>query len=262
MNLLLVIFLMIAVLAIVMGIALFFGYKKAEKILGKEAAMQNTRLTLRTSLFTILAIAAIFTVLYLIFKDEFALIMPYVSISFYLLPVFLFFLPFFALMILKKRWVGNLILDVGKNKQHELLKKVAWFELGLGIAYFLFILSIINGSSLMRLQGFSQAISLIFMGLFFFALSQSGLRLYENGIYVMHAFVRWENVKSFKIEQVQQNTLRITYKNSIPFIPGILNVALPEGKKDVVEQLLREKFPILEIKDAALSNIGIVNEPI
>jgi hypothetical protein len=247
----------------VLTASLFIGYKRAEKIIGRAAAWQNTKVGIKSSIFSILAIVSIFFLVFLFSGHDFAKTLPYLLIFTSFSFVFLFFIPFFVLILVKKKWLGAELLDVGRNAQNRSFIAVAWFQLALGVPFCFFSI-FLNLNSDLNVTGIlilSQSLFLVGSGFVSLALSKSGLKFYENGVYGMHAFIRWENFINFKIEKTKQNTLRMKYKNSMPFVPGFLNFALPVEKREVVEEFLRAKLPGLEEREIVSQEIGASNEP-
>jgi hypothetical protein len=224
--------------------SLTFGYFLAKSAIGEKAANQNT----------LLAIVGILVGI--------AMVLPFIILpnginKFGYFQAFLFFAGFgflVARVVRGNKFMGEVVKILGRNQQNKILFWVGVLQLVVQPIAFLLILPALLDGGVDFLEFFTKAggvLNAILFGVYAVYFGNSPTQLQENGLSMMGMSIRWEKISEYKFENIKQNTFRAKYKYDIPFIPGIINLAVSDADKIILQEILQQKLPHLgEIRAA------------
>ncbi len=225
-------------------LSLVAGYFLAKSAIGEKAAKQNI-------LFGIIGMPV-----GIVIVSPFILI-PDGSDKFGYFQAFTFFLiaGFLVTRVIRgNQFMGEVIKVLGRNQQNKILFWVGVLQLVMQpIALFLILPSLLDGG-ISFLEFFTKAgsaLNTILFGVYAIYFGNSPTQLHKNGITIMGMRILWGKISEYKFENIRQNTFRAKYKYDIPFIPGIINLAVSDVDKIVLQEVLQQKLPHLgEIRAA------------
>ncbi len=233
------IYIFIGIFSLVFIIGLITGFFIAKNAVGEKAAKQNLLITVPSMI-----IGLVISVPFLLFKNGLQ-IFGFLSIIFSI-----FALIFLAFHHFKNRnFTGTHIQTFSKNQQHKILFWSGIVQLVLQTVLLVFSLWLASRrfpsiSSTFYIQ-LGSTLTFLTMGIHFLYFGTRNNQVYENGISIMSAFIRWEKISEYEFEHIRQNTFRAKYKSDIPFIPGVISLAFSESDKQDFVQILKSKLPHL-----------------
>jgi Domain of unknown function (DUF5673) len=231
----------ISVFLAIIAILLFIGYLIARRFIGEKAACQNILFGASCMVF-----GAIICTPFLLYKNGYHDLVLFQGIFALLGTIFLLFYHFKS-----RSYMGTLVKTFSSGIQNKI---VLWSGVaqiiiqGLILVLDLPFLSSNSSSLVIYSRQHGTNVLLFFLGVYFTYFGSRKNQVYENGIFIMGIFVMWEKISEYKFEAIRQNTFRANYKNDVPFIPGIINLAFSDNDKTDFIQILQSKLPNLEPK--------------